>query len=138
MPRPSPTALAMARYALSKTDSLSLSRTARDRPAIGRALTGWAAARLSACCSRRSMLKSSSRMDSSLSHGAACATRPKARRNAGLNMVCSVNNGSAGRGHERSEEHTSELQSRLHLVCRLLLEKKKQTSNLFRDEVHRS
>src|SRR2546422_7255712 len=29
----------------------------------------------------------------------------------------------------RSEEHTSELQSRLHLVCRLLLEKKKNTSN---------
>src|SRR5690625_6681907 len=28
----------------------------------------------------------------------------------------------------RSEEHTSELQSRGHLVCRLLLEKKKQTS----------
>src|SRR2546429_2576021 len=27
--------------------------------------------------------------------------------------------------HPRSEEHTSELQSRLHLVCRLLLEKKK-------------
>src|SRR3989449_7578030 len=27
-------------------------------------------------------------------------------------------------GNERSEEHTSELQSRLHLVCRLLLEKK--------------
>src|SRR2546422_5769932 len=33
-------------------------------------------------------------------------------------------NGSA-RARERSEEHTSELQSRLHLVCRLLLEKKK-------------
>src|SRR2546429_4529406 len=30
------------------------------------------------------------------------------------------------RGSWRSEEHTSELQSRLHLVCRLLLEKKKQ------------
>src|SRR2546422_11513128 len=29
-------------------------------------------------------------------------------------------------GIDRSEEHTSELQSRLHLVCRLLLEKKKQ------------
>src|SRR2546422_6016201 len=29
---------------------------------------------------------------------------------------------------ERSEEHTSELQSRLHLVCRLLLEKKKITT----------
>src|SRR2546422_6129711 len=28
--------------------------------------------------------------------------------------------------HFRSEEHTSELQSRLHLVCRLLLEKKKR------------
>src|SRR2546429_758725 len=31
------------------------------------------------------------------------------------------------REDERSEEHTSELQSRLHLVCRLLLEKKKKT-----------
>src|SRR2546422_7922176 len=29
-------------------------------------------------------------------------------------------------GCPRSEEHTSELQSRLHLVCRLLLEKKKK------------
>ena len=29
----------------------------------------------------------------------------------------------------RSEEHTSELQSRLHLVCRLLLEKKKNNKN---------
>src|SRR2546429_5360107 len=29
----------------------------------------------------------------------------------------------------RSEEHTSELQSRLHLVCRLLLEKKKNIPN---------
>src|SRR2546422_8259372 len=29
----------------------------------------------------------------------------------------------------RSEEHTSELQSRLHLVCRLLLEKKKKRSS---------
>src|SRR2546429_1063335 len=29
----------------------------------------------------------------------------------------------------RSEEHTSELQSRLHLVCRLLLEKKKKSTN---------
>src|SRR2546422_7872807 len=30
----------------------------------------------------------------------------------------------------RSEEHTSELQSRLHLVCRLLLEKKKQQTTI--------
>src|SRR2546422_4142765 len=32
------------------------------------------------------------------------------------------------RPENRSEEHTSELQSRLHLVCRLLLEKKKHRS----------
>src|SRR5256884_6182461 len=32
-------------------------------------------------------------------------------------------------GRRRSEEHTSELQSRLHLVCRLLLEKKKTYIN---------
>src|SRR5690625_6316892 len=31
-------------------------------------------------------------------------------------------------GAKRSEEHTSELQSRGHLVCRLLLEKKKKTN----------
>src|SRR2546422_3607348 len=31
---------------------------------------------------------------------------------------------------KRSEEHTSELQSRLHLVCRLLLEKKKKKKNI--------
>src|SRR5438477_7369081 len=31
---------------------------------------------------------------------------------------------------ERSEEHTSELQSHVNLVCRLLLEKKKHTPNL--------
>src|SRR5687768_18322111 len=32
-------------------------------------------------------------------------------------------------GSERSEEHTSELQSRLHLVCRILLEKKKKNTS---------
>src|SRR2546422_8313892 len=34
--------------------------------------------------------------------------------------------GQVARLVDRSEEHTSELQSRLHLVCRLLLEKKKK------------
>src|SRR6266511_5749882 len=34
--------------------------------------------------------------------------------------------GGAGEGRPRSEEHTSELQSRENLVCRLLLEKKKK------------
>src|SRR2546422_8073123 len=36
--------------------------------------------------------------------------------------------GGPSRQRFRSEEHTSELQSRLHLVCRLLLEKKKKNS----------
>src|SRR2546422_2419633 len=39
----------------------------------------------------------------------------------GLGYVC------PHRSTTRSEEHTSELQSRLHLVCRLLLEKKKNS-----------
>src|SRR5439155_11302162 len=34
----------------------------------------------------------------------------------------------SGKSEARSEEHTSELQSRGHLVCRLLLEKKKNNS----------
>src|SRR2546422_5018224 len=38
----------------------------------------------------------------------------------------------------RSEEHTSELQSRLHLVCRLLLEKKKKKKNNSEDHEHTS
>src|SRR2546429_5947884 len=39
--------------------------------------------------------------------------------------------------YHRSEEHTSELQSRLHLVCRLLLEKKKKhTNTLLRDQMN--
>src|SRR5690554_7386120 len=36
--------------------------------------------------------------------------------------------GAAAHACPRSEEHTSELQSRPHLVCRLLLEKKKKTN----------
>src|SRR2546422_6493170 len=36
----------------------------------------------------------------------------------------------------RSEEHTSELQSRLHLVCRLLLEKKNNLNSASRDYRH--
>src|SRR5437870_6450293 len=40
-------------------------------------------------------------------------------------------------GEERSEEHTSELQSRGHLVCRLLLEKKKGVSATEAERVYR-
>src|SRR5687768_18084811 len=43
-----------------------------------------------------------------------------------VDRLTEIRIGYARRYHERSEEHTSELQSRLHLVCRLLLEKKKQ------------
>src|SRR5687768_18117194 len=38
-------------------------------------------------------------------------------------------------GVVRSEEHTSELQSRLHLVCRLLLEKKKKKKNIIHIQI---
>ena len=38
----------------------------------------------------------------------------------------------------RSEEHTSELQSRSDLVCRLLLEKKKQKDTLLIDDITKS
>ena len=39
-------------------------------------------------------------------------------------------------GGERSEEHTSELQSRTNLVCRLLLEKKKKTKKERKKRIH--
>src|SRR5690348_17570067 len=37
-------------------------------------------------------------------------------------------------GARRSEEHTSELQSPVHLVCRLLLEKKKKNNKMYSSE----
>src|SRR3712207_7516660 len=42
--------------------------------------------------------------------------------------LCASPHRGGGR-HDRSEEHTSELQSRQYLVCRLLLEKKKKPTN---------
>src|SRR2546422_6631172 len=42
-----------------------------------------------------------------------------------VGQVIECEGGYVAGGTARSEEHTSELQSRLHLVCRLLLEKKK-------------
>src|SRR3712207_8036398 len=39
--------------------------------------------------------------------------------------------------HRRSEEHTSELQSRQYLVCRLLLEKKKKKQNQLTIRIYR-
>src|SRR2546422_3280972 len=53
--------------------------------------------------------------------------RPSHRARDGLCRAVAPSRRSRTRADpERSEEHTSELQSRLHLVCRLLLEKKKK------------
>src|SRR3712207_8310578 len=44
-------------------------------------------------------------------------------------FTCDLECQRAGETQDRSEEHTSELQSRQYLVCRLLLEKKKKKKN---------
>src|SRR2546422_2079538 len=54
----------------------------------------------------------------------ASAKLSASRRNLRLNSLCAL--ARMRPQPVRSEEHTSELQSRLHLVCRLLLEKKKK------------
>src|SRR5690554_7559839 len=46
--------------------------------------------------------------------------------NSSINNKVVIASGESNKKIERSEEHTSELQSRPHLVCRLLLEKKKK------------
>src|SRR2546429_2706011 len=60
-------------------------------------------------------------------HRPGCCRRIATAKNSRSWIRYSQNTG-RGRLHRRrrSEEHTSELQSRLHLVCRLLLEKKKK------------
>src|SRR3989449_5473461 len=55
--------------------------------------------------------------------GASTAAPGSMRKSTLLSWKPSADTGVA---YHRSEEHTSELQSRLHLVCRLLLEKKKK------------
>src|SRR2546429_6638811 len=74
------------------------------------------------------------RMSSQRSQGSRCgstlvswrATIFLATRNCSQNTVVLSNCSRRPLADSRSEEHTSELQSRLHLVCRLLLEKKKK------------
>src|SRR5205809_5361623 len=67
----------------------------------------------------------------------------RSRHDAGPHPAHALQPGGDGPAHEahpvaRSEEHTSELQSRLHLVCRLLLEKKTAApSRPPRSAVHR-
>src|SRR5258707_4422677 len=60
-----------------------------------------------------------------------CSPRCGARRDAGTSICSSGSRGARGLAIQpRSEEHTSELQSRQYLVCRLLLEKKKRSTPL--------
>src|SRR3712207_7305077 len=59
---------------------------------------------------------------------AACGLRLRAEPLAG-GRPAQVRRQPGGVDAERSEEHTSELQSRQYLVCRLLLEKKKKNHN---------
>src|SRR5437764_2795595 len=61
-----------------------------------------------------------------------CKEQKPSRHQAGLG--CSV---ICGRRAQRSEEHTSELQSPMYLVCRLLLEKKKKVLRFQSTEVER-
>src|SRR3712207_7454009 len=56
-----------------------------------------------------------------------CPSEILCRLNAASGRTSACNGAEYGAG--RSEEHTSELQSRQYLVCRLLLEKKKTQSN---------
>src|SRR5690554_6360335 len=79
------------------------------------------------------MLNEDVLVDRQYSHGAALtlraywaspeSERPIIAKAAGLQLV---HEHEVPMGETRSEEHTSELQSRPHLVCRLLLEKKKK------------
>src|SRR3712207_7854598 len=58
---------------------------------------------------------------------------PRDRPRPARRVACAEAHAQDARGREpppRSEEHTSELQSRQYLVCRLLLEKKKTTINI--------
>src|SRR2546428_9315569 len=59
------------------------------------------------------------------------AQEPRERVGPGLSSAGEV----LGRARARSEEHTSELQSRSDLVCRLLLEKKKRMKYISRSDV---
>src|SRR5258708_3480792 len=63
------------------------------------------------------------------------AIGPVDRTRAGRSML-HRNKRNLRSGHVRSEEHTSELQSPDHLVCRLLLEKKKKICNSVNDVLY--
>src|SRR3712207_7234027 len=67
-------------------------------------------------------------------HGPEAVRRGRRPSGRSVARACPARAASPG---SRSEEHTSELQSRQYLVCRLLLEKKKKTNyNTMKSEAH--
>src|SRR2546422_1998881 len=132
------------------TSSSSTSRNAGSSPCEARRANALSAARKAARSSRRSRCASGlalhvrARSSPSMALGRLSGEPPHGvqrcppmsggdryastnRDNGAANGRGRATGGLASRdGERRSEEHTSELQSRLHLVCRLLLEKKKQ------------
>src|SRR5258705_10783488 len=60
-------------------------------------------------------------------HDALPISKPHINRPVATNLKALLFDKNAGNGSPRSEEHTSELQSLRHLVCRLLLETKNRT-----------
>src|SRR2546422_8288060 len=103
-------------------------RTTRPLPHVGhfslcrleRSCTSW----ISFCTSTASSALANGPQKSP---STCCHARSPSSTLSSSSSICAVNPTSNTSGNERSEEHTSELQSRLHLVCRLLLEKKKTT-----------
>src|SRR2546425_3581655 len=69
-------------------------------------------------------------------HGAIRRARPDARAPA-VRRHARRSSSARPERHERSEEHTSELQSLAYLVCRLLLEKKKKIYDIILTEARR-
>src|SRR2546423_8855924 len=70
---------------------------------------------------RSVMQRSAERAEASRRSGSSCQPRTRRRCKSPLRVPTAI-----FRSQKRSEEHTSELQSLAYLVCRLLLEKKKE------------
>src|SRR5688572_32700495 len=79
--------------------------------------------------------RSSDLASSSSCRGARRSARARRRRSTTSRSSAAVPAWTAAEDLDRSEEHTSELQSQSNLVCRLLLEKKKKNKKYLRDKI---